>query len=197
MPPRDPSRERPLRADARRNRDLLLAAAKEVFAERGADAPLDDVARRAGVGNATMYRHFPTREELIVAVYSDEVTELCGRGEALLAEERPDDALFVWLEAFTAHVETKRELALALTDDRTGRRSELFGRWHDAMRATAEALLDRARRDGTVRPDVRAADLLALANGVALTGDGGTRTRRLLALVRRGATVSGDDSGQG
>jgi AcrR family transcriptional regulator len=187
--PRDPAGNRPLRADARRNRDLLLAAAKEVFAERGADAPLDDVARRAGVGNATMYRHFPTRRELIIAVYSDEVTELCAHGEALRAARPPDDALFAWLEAFAAHVATKRELALALADDRAGRRSELFDRWHEAMRATAETLLDRARRDGTVRPEVRAADLLALANGIALSGDGAARARRLLDLGRRGATA--------
>ncbi len=195
MPPRDPSGHRPLRADARRNRDLLLTAAKELFAERGADAPLDDVARRAGVGNATMYRHFPTRRDLVIAVYSDEVTELCARGEALLTARPPDDALVAWLEAFAAHVETKRELALSLADDRAGRRSELFDRGHEAMRATAEALLDRARRDGTVRPEIGAADLLALANGIALTGDGAARARRLLGLVRRGATAG--DSGLG
>jgi AcrR family transcriptional regulator len=191
MPPREAAGpgDRPRRADARRNHDLLLAAAKEVFAERGAGAPLDDVARRAGVGNATMYRHFPTRQELLIAVYSDEVTELCARGEALLAAEPPGDALFTWLEAFVAHVATKRELALALTDDRAGRRSELFDGWHESMRTTADALLDRARRSGAVRPGVTAADLLALANGIALTGTGDSRTRRLLDLVRHGATT--------
>src|SRR5437899_6575849 len=83
---------RPRRADARRNYELLLAAAKEVFDEQGVDAPLDDVARRAGVGNATMYRHFPTRRELIIAVYVDEVTALCAQGEALLTEGSPVDA---------------------------------------------------------------------------------------------------------
>ncbi|MDN3359324.1 TetR family transcriptional regulator [Actinomadura sp. DC4] len=177
---------RAIRADARRNRELLLAAAKEVFAERGADAPLDDVARRAGVGNATMYRHFPARQELIIAVYSDEVTALCERGEALLAEDPPGDALFAWLEAFVAHVATKRDLARALTDDRAGRRSALFDGWHEAMRATASALLDRARRAGAIRTEVEVADLLLLANGIALAGADDVRTRRLIHLIRTG-----------
>lgn len=182
MPSADP---RPLRADARRNRELLLAAAKAVFAERGADAPLDDVARRARVGNATMYRHFPTRQDLLVAVYSDEVTELCAQGEALLGEDAPGDALFAWLRAFVAHVATKRELALALTE--TGRRSELFERWHQAMRATASALLLRAQEAGEARPEVAAADLLALANGIALAGE--ENVDRLLDLLRNGTTI--------
>jgi AcrR family transcriptional regulator len=177
------------RADARRNHDLLLAAAKEVFAERGADAPLDDVARRAGVGNATMYRHFPTREELVIAVYSDEVTALCEQGEALLREEAPGDALFGWLGAFIAHVATKRGLALALTDDRAGRRSALFDRWHEAMHATASALLARAQRAGAVRAELDVADLLALANGIALTGADEERIHRLVWLIRTGTDV--------
>lgn len=181
MPSADP---RPLRADARRNRELLLAAAKEVFAERGADAPLDDVARRARVGNATMYRHFPTRQDLLVAVYSEEVTELCARGEALLGEDPPGDALFAWLRAFVAHVATKRELALALTGPP---RSELFERWHEAMRATASALVLRAQQAGEARPEVAAADLLALANGIALAGE--ENADRLLDLLRNGTTI--------
>jgi AcrR family transcriptional regulator len=178
---------RPLRADARRNHDLLLAAAKEVFAERGADAPIDDVARRAGVGNATMYRHFPTRQELIIAVYSDEVMALCEQGAALLGEGAPGDALFGWLEAFIAHVATKRELARALTDDRAGRRSALFHRWHEAMHSTASALLVRAQRAGTVRAELDVADLLALANGIAVTGADDDQIHRLVRLIRDGA----------
>src|SRR5215469_8592592 len=87
---------RPRRADARRNYERVLAAAKEVFGELGVTAPLDEIARRAGVGNATMYRHFPSRRELVIAVYADEVTELCGLGEALLGsgEGPPGEALF-------------------------------------------------------------------------------------------------------
>lgn len=180
---------RPRRADAQRNYELLLAAAKEIFDEQGVDAPLDDVARRAGVGNATMYRHFPTRRELIIAVYADEVTELCARGEALLGEMPAGDALFDWLRMFVAHVATKRELALVLADDHDGQRSALFRRWHEAMHSTASALLARAQQAGAVRAEVSASDLLALANGTALTGVDSDQTERLLLLVRHGTDV--------
>jgi AcrR family transcriptional regulator len=175
------------RADAQRNSELLLSAAKEVFNEHGIDAPLDDIARRAGVGNATMYRHFPTRRELIIAVYADEVTALCAHGEALLDEGASGDALFGWLRAFIAHVATKRALALAIPNDRGGRRSALFDRWHEAMHSTACALLARAQRSGTVRADLDVADLLALATAIALTGADTGQVERLLDLVRRGA----------
>jgi AcrR family transcriptional regulator len=177
---------RPLRADARRNRDALLAAAAAVFAESGADAPLDDVARRAGVGNATLYRHFPTRRELLVAVYADEVDALCVRGRALLESRRPADALFDWLAAFAAHVAAKRELAAAVPDDSA--RSALFDGWHAAMHEIAAALLTRAEQSGEIAADVAAADLLALTTGIALTGPAGARAERLLRLVRQGAT---------
>jgi AcrR family transcriptional regulator len=175
---------RPLRADARRNRDALLTAAAAVFAESGADAPLDDVARRAGVGNATLYRHFPTRRELLVAVYADEVEALCALGRALLQSERPADALFEWLAAFAAHVAARRELATSVPDDPA--RSALFDGWHAAMHETAAVLLARAGQE--MSPDVTAADLLTLAAGIALTGPADARAERLLRLVRQGAT---------
>ncbi|GAA3515547.1 AcrR family transcriptional regulator [Streptosporangium album] len=188
LPPRARP-ERPRRADAQRNYESLLASAKRVFDEQGVDAPLDDVARRAGVGNATMYRHFPTRRELIIAVYADEVTELCARGETLLGEEPPGDALFTWLRTFIAHVATKRELALALADDHGGQRSTLFHRWHAAMHASASALLTRAQRAGAVRADLDTSDLLALANGIALTGADSDQAERLLLLIRHGTDI--------
>jgi AcrR family transcriptional regulator len=114
-------------------------ALADVFSDHGADAPLDDIARRAGIGNATMYRHFPTRRELIVAVYADEVAALCAQGEAMLAEESPGDALFGWLRAFIAHVAARRELALAIPDDEGGQRSALFDR--GLRRATRRSVL--------------------------------------------------------
>jgi AcrR family transcriptional regulator len=182
-------RTRPRRADAQRNRDLLLAAAKDVFTEHGVDAPLDDIARRAGVGNATMYRHFPTRSDLIVAVYADEVAALCARGDELAATCEPREALFSWLADFIAHVTGKKELALAVADDRTGARSTLFGQWHTAMHTTAATLLAGAQRAGVVRADLDVPDLLSLANGIALSGASPNRLDRLLALVREGVEV--------
>ncbi|MEN3359283.1 MAG: hypothetical protein V7637_3265 [Mycobacteriales bacterium] len=177
----------PRRADAQRNRERLLRAAAEVFSEQGVAAPLDDIARRAGVGNATMYRHFANRRELALAVYADEVTSLCDRGAALLADPSPGDALFAWLLAFVEHVTTKRGLAMADSDDLTGRGSERFAQWHDAMRGTATALVERARDAGAVWADVGAGDLLLVASGIAHTGATAEHARRLLDLVRRGA----------
>lgn len=175
------------RADAERNRQRLLAAAREVFDEQGTGAPLDVIARRAGVGNATMYRHFANRRELALAVYADEVTALCDRGTALLDHPAPGDALFGWLLAFTEHVATKGGLATVSADEPAAHGSELFAHWHDAMRRTAAALVDRARHAGAVRPDLDADDLLQLASGLARPGIDPPRARHLLDLVRRGA----------
>lgn len=181
----------PRRADARRNRERLLTVAGEVFAERGVDAPLDEIARRAGVGNATLYRHFPTRRDLIVAVYADEVTDLCARGEALLEHEPAEDALARWLSEFVAHVSTKRQLASAIPDDPSGRRSALFDDWHGRMHATTTGLLARAQRAGSVRPDVAVPDLLTLANGIAVACTDTAQAGRCLDLVRRGIASGG------
>lgn len=177
---------RPRRADAQRNRELLVAAAREIFSERGADAPLDEVARRAGIGNATLYRHFPDRRELLIAVYADEVAALCAQGEALLADQSPEDALFAWLRAFTAHVAEKRDLALAIPSDQGGRRSALFDRWHEGMHSTASRLLTNAQSTGAVSADLNASDLLALISGIAVTTGDTDQAGRCLAIVRHG-----------
>ena len=182
-----PERPRPpRRADARRNRELLLAAAREVFGERGTDAPLDEVARRAGIGNATMYRHFPDRRELLIAAYADEVTALCAQGEALLGDQSPQDALFTWLGAFIAHVAAKRDLAQAIPPDQGGQRAALFAGWHEAMGSTASRLLARAQAAGAVRAGLEASDLLALASAIALAGAGPGQAGRYLDILRHG-----------
>lgn len=174
------------RADAARNRTLLIEAARDLFFERGLDVPLDDVARRAAVGNATLYRHFPTRSDLLVAVYADEVDALCHTGEKLLSSENPGEALELWLDAFVVHVATKRALALAATDN--SGRTELFERWHAAMHDTAAALLSRAQESGQIRADLTVTDLLPLVSGAALASSDLTHARRLLNLLRTGLT---------
>ncbi len=194
-PAQRPEPERRRRADAQRNYDLLVAAAREVFHDHGVDAPLDDIARRAGVGNATMYRHFPTRRELIIAVYSEEVAELCTRSQSLLAEDLPGNALFDWLQDFIAHVAAKRHLALSITHDRTGQRSALFDRWHHSMHTAASTLLTRAQSAGAVRVDLDTSELLALANGIALTATDATQAERLVVLVRQGMDASSTPNG--
>ncbi|MWA02025.1 TetR family transcriptional regulator [Actinomadura sp. LD22] len=175
------------RADAQRNRARILMSAKKAFAERGPDAPLDEIARNAGVGNATLYRHFPTRRDLLIAVYADEVTELTANGRDLLHHDPPADALFAWLRAFIAHAADKGDLARAIPEDG---RSPLFDEWHAAMHATVAPLLARAQEAGAVRSDLDGPDLLALAGAIAAAGSGTARTDRLLRLVREGIATS-------
>ena len=169
------------RADASRNRNRLLAAAREVLAESGNDAALDVIARRAGVGNATLYRHFPTRADLLAAVYADEVAALCRRGAGLLTAAEPLDALFTWLDEFVVHVATKRALALAATEG--ARRTSLFGQWHASITSTAARLVERA--GPALRDDITVADVLTRASGAALATDA-AHARRLVALLRGG-----------
>jgi AcrR family transcriptional regulator len=163
-----------MRADGRRNREALVTAAAKVFAEAGPEAPLDDIARRAGVGNATLYRHFPTRRDLLAAVYADELTALRDYAELLREQEPPADALHGWLRALATHLAHTKDLALAADGD-----------WYGAVHATAAELLAAARADGATRTDVAVADLLALVRGVALTADSPGQQARLLELVRR------------
>lgn len=174
------------RADARRNARLLLTAAKELFSERGPEVAMDEVARLAGVGNATLYRNFPTRSDLLVAVYADEVTALCDQGAALLAEPRAAEALFTWLDSFLIHVATRRPLALAATDSSDEQRTELFGRWHELMTSTAERLLTRAQQEGTVGADLTVTDMLALTSAAAIAGTSTRHAQQLLQILRHG-----------
>jgi AcrR family transcriptional regulator len=185
-----PDSKRRLRSDAQRNRERLIVAARELVAEVGSEVALDDVARRAGVGNATLYRHFPTRAELLAALYTDEVRTLCDHGDRLLAAPSPIEALFTWLDAFVAHVATKRPLALAATDVPDGRRTPMFEEWHAAITTTANALVRRAQP--TLRQDITATDVLALASGAALTTDV-DNARRLVAVLRTGLTAQPND----
>jgi AcrR family transcriptional regulator len=155
--------------------------AREVFAERGHEVALDEIARRAGVGNATLYRHFPTRSDLLIAVYSEEVQELCRRGADLLTYPDPVVALRAWLDLFVVHVSTKRTLALDAVAGAGAERGAMFAGWHNSMISTASALLNRAQ-DRT-RPGVTARDLLALANGAALAGADIDQSHRILRLA--------------
>ncbi len=120
---------------------------------------------------------------------ADEVAALSELGRSLAADSTPGDALFGWLRAFLSHVATKRELPLAIPDDTTGQRSELYQRWHDTMRATASSLLERAQATGYVGSDVDAGDLLAAASGIGHAAAGDEQTGRLLAIIPAGVTA--------
>ncbi|MEV4003546.1 helix-turn-helix domain-containing protein [Actinomadura sp. NPDC049753] len=174
------------RADAERNARLLAEAARELFDERGPGAPLDEIAKRAGVGNATLYRHFPTRDDLLAAVYADEVAALCERGAALSAEADAGEALHAWLEAFAVQVATGRAPAFAGAGGDDARRTELFARWHAALTSAAETLLTRAQREGAVRGDLAVTEVLTLAHAIATSCSDPAQVRRLLTIVRQG-----------
>jgi AcrR family transcriptional regulator len=156
---------RPKRADARRNYDKLIAAAREAFTEKDTSASLEDIARRADVGIGTLYRHFPTRTDLIEAVYVEEVDALC-RSAADLGDEAPWDALVGWLQRFIGYVATKHALAeelFAVAD----RDSEVFKTCRGAFYGAGEPLLRRAQEAGAVRPDVSIDDVVKMVGGIA------------------------------
>jgi AcrR family transcriptional regulator len=182
---------RALRADAQRNYDRLVGAARAAFLEHGADAPLDDIARRAGVGAGTLYRHFPTRDALIEAVYRGDVEELCALAYQLLETSTPADALASWMRAQVAHVQQKRGLGSALVGT-FGRDSELFAWCRERLWAAAGTLLSAARESGAVRPDVEAPDLLRLGHGVAVAAEYAPQdAERLLSVVLDGLRHTG------
>jgi AcrR family transcriptional regulator len=177
------------RADAAANARSLVAAARELFDEHGPEVALDVVARRAGVGNATLYRHFPTRGDLLVAVYADEAAALCRRGAGLLQGPSAGDALFDWLDDLLGHMAGMRALVSAAGGGPGDGHTELFRRAHESLTSTAEGLLTRAKTVGAVHPDLAVADLLALTGAAAVAAGGTDHARRLLQIMRRGFEV--------
>jgi AcrR family transcriptional regulator len=159
----DPTR--PMRADARANRKKLLRAASQHFAAGGPDVSLELIARSAGVGIGTLYRHFPTRETLIEAVYRNEVDQLCEATGALLAELPPAEALAEWMARFVAYATTKRGLMGALRNVAASQ-SDLFPTTRERLLAAIGELLDAGVAAGQIRRDVTAEDVLTSMNAV-------------------------------
>src|SRR5262249_39860557 len=159
MPASSSKNLRKPRADALRNRERVLEAAKSVFSAGGADASLEAVARRAGVGIGTLYRHFPTREALYDAVYRREVEQLGELADELKSEAAPVEALRRWLRANVEFVATKKGMAAALALAAHGM-SELHAYSSDRLSRAIGALLDRAVAAGEIRPGVEPADML-------------------------------------
>ncbi|MDT0342296.1 TetR/AcrR family transcriptional regulator [Streptomyces litchfieldiae] len=179
VPPR-----RPQRADARRNVARIVAAAGALVAERGAGASLEEVARRAGVGSATLHRHFPSRQALLEAVFRDRVAALCARADDLLSDPDPGAALFTWLRAVGAHAVANRGLGAWLMRDGG---PALGSTCHEMISGAGDALLERARAAGAVRPEVAIAHLLKLVSAISLATeedpDGPAEADRLLAIA--------------
>jgi AcrR family transcriptional regulator len=153
---------RPRRADARRNHDALLDAARDVFSTAGADASLEEIARRAGVGIGTLYRNFPTRRELLEAVYVHEVEALVSSAGDL-ADRPAWEALESWLRRFVEYTATKRAILEELAAG-----SPLFSTCFEAIVAAGEPMLRRAQRAGAARADVTFDDVLRLISSVTM-----------------------------
>jgi AcrR family transcriptional regulator len=158
------------RADAARNRDRVLEAAKAVFSTGGPDASLEAVAKRAGVGIGTLYRHFPTREALFEAVYRREVEQLSELAEQLKNEASPVEALRRWLRSNVEFVATKKGMAAALALAAHGM-SELHAYSSDRLGKAIGALLDRAAAAGETRADIEPADVLRALVGMCYMND--------------------------
>ena len=181
-----------MRADARRNYDQLVEQAKIAFAESGADASLDEIARRAGVASGTLYRHFPTRLELIEAVLADQLAELVELGRGLLTAENEFDALATWLRAALTHGLTYRGLSAAVMNSALDRENDLVSTWHADLFDVAAALLARARQAGAVVADADAADVLKMVGAIAWAApDSSAQADRLLDLLLNGLRGGG------
>ncbi len=150
--------DKTMRADARRNREKLLEAAAELFAAQGTDVSLETVAKRAGVGIGTLYRHFPTRDALITETYRNEVAHVADGADELLATLPADQAMEQWLERFIAYAAAKRGMADALKQMSVSR-DELFPEARRRIGETIDTLLRAGVEAGTIRPDVSADDV--------------------------------------
>ena len=193
---------RPLRADARENREKLLRVASERFAAGGPDVPLELIARQAGVGIGTLYRHFATREALIEAVYRNEVDQVCAAADTLLADRSPADALAEWMTRFVGYAATKRGLSGALKSIAASQAC-LFASTRERLSEAIGKLLDAGIAAGEIRPDVTVDDVFTSMNAIwTIDGDGdewAARALRVLGLLldglRFGAATSADRTG--
>ena len=165
-----PGASRKPRSDGQRNRELIVQVAKAAFTENGIGTSLDDIAKKAGVGAGTLYRHFPSREALLEAVYRAEVERLAEDAERLGRELPPLDALRAWLLLFVDHLATKKVIAAALQSLVGGNR--VFEENMPKLHLPIKAIYDRTIESGDIRPDINPVDHLRAIVGVAVFGDG-------------------------
>lgn len=177
------------RTDALRNRERILEVAKDSFTRDGADASLDDIARQAGVGPGTLYRHFPTRDALIEAVYQAEVEKIATAGRKFAEEKAPLDALRGWMLLFIDHIAAKQIIAPALNSI-VGGSSRLYESSRGQIQQTIDALVRRAIKSGEIRKDLDPFDLLRALIGVAHVASGPDwqqSARRLVDILITGS----------
>jgi AcrR family transcriptional regulator len=177
------------RADAQRNRERILAVAKQEFTRSGANVSLEDIINKAAVGPGTLYRHFPTREELLVAVYQSEMQKLAAAERDLTHRMSPAEALRTWLLLFVDAVETKQIIAPVL-NTLVGDPKKVFEASHAAIHESLRALVKRAIRSGDIRKDLEPIDLLRALVGVANVAtapDWRQSARRLVDILIAGS----------
>jgi AcrR family transcriptional regulator len=177
------------RTDAQRNRERILQVAKEAFTRHGAEASLDDIARQAGVGPGTLYRHFPTRDALIEAVYHSEVEKIAAAQLRLAEQKPPLEALRSWMLLFVDHIAAKHIIAPALNSI-VGGPAKLYEGSRAQIYGAIDALVKRAIKSGDLREDVEALDLLRVMIGVAHTTfdpDWQHSARRLVDILIAGS----------
>ncbi len=191
--PKQPAEVRKPRADVARNRQLLVDAAKAAFAKVGIDVSLEEIARRAGVGIGTLYRHFPSREAVVEAVYRREVEQLAEAVPQLLESLSPGKALHKWMHLFIDYIATKRLIAPSL-GPATGRSSALYATSAELITDAISTLIKRATASGEIRANVDPADLLRAMIGVSYQNpDAGweASARRIIDLLMDGLRHTG------
>jgi AcrR family transcriptional regulator len=177
------------RADAQRNRVRILEVAKQVFTRRGAEASMDEIAKRSKIGPGTLYRHFPTRDDLLAAVYISEVEKLAESQRKFSAELPPIEALRAWMSVFIDYIAAKKIIALALNAMSCGP-SQVYQQSTRIMEEAANALASRAVASGDLRPDVDPMDLLRAIYGVSIAGtadDSSEKARRFIDVLIQGS----------
>ena len=177
------------RADAKRNRERILEVARQVFTRRGAEASMDEIAKRAKIGPGTLYRHFPTRDDLLAAVYITEVEKLAEAQRKFSVELPPAEALRAWMLVFIDYIAAKRIISPAL-NAMTGGPSRVFQQSTRIMEEAAHKLASRAVANGDIRPDVDPLDMLRAIYGVASAGsteDWPENARRFVDILIRGS----------
>jgi AcrR family transcriptional regulator len=189
MPYKEKPAARKPRTDAQRNRERILEVAKEAFTRSGANASLDDIARQAVVGAGTLYRHFPTREALLEAVFRTEVEKLAAAEQKFAGTMPPMEALRAWMLLFVDYIATKKIIAPAL-NTMVGGPSKIFESSHDQIWGAIRALVKRAIKSGDIRKDLDAIDLLRALIGVANIASGPEwqqSARRLVDILITGS----------
>lgn len=173
---------RPMRADARRNYERIVGTARTAFLEQGPEAPLDDIARRAGVGAGTLYRHFPCREALMEAVYSDDIQRVSDLAHQLLEDHPPGEAIRLWMREQVGFAIQKRGLTATLKAA-MDRDTTIFTMCKQILLDAAATILKAAQESGDVREELQPRDLLLLGQGVAVAAESNPEAAERLITV--------------